>query len=68
MQGPALPCAPALRWPQEHPRSKPGCLCCPPQGREGDAQRYFIQAKYYAKDNKKLVEGIISARQQQARQ
>lgn len=38
------------------------------QGREGDAQRYFIQAKYYAKENKQLVESIISARQQQARQ
>ncbi|KAL4458116.1 hypothetical protein ABPG75_012981 [Micractinium tetrahymenae] len=34
------------------------------QGREGDAQRYFIQAKYYAKENKQLVESIISARQQ----
>lgn len=53
---------PAWRRPSSHTEAQP--LAPALQGREGDAQRYFIQAKYYAKDNKKLVEGIISARQQ----
>ncbi|PRW18340.1 tetratricopeptide repeat-containing [Chlorella sorokiniana] len=34
------------------------------QGREGDATRYFIQAKFYAKGgNRKIVESIIESRQ-----
>jgi hypothetical protein len=35
------------------------------QGRAGDAQRYFIQARFYAKEQKNVVDQIIAARQQQ---
>lgn len=35
------------------------------QGRAGDAQRYFIQARYFAKESKGVVDSIIAARQQQ---
>ena len=71
--GPAAPACPAPPLPCPPPvlQSRPEDfraylakgLLLQDQGRAGDAQRYFIQARFFAKEQKPLVDQIIAARQ-----